>query len=82
MLVLIVAILFGESAVKKKKSSSSGPVKVFLTRPGITIQIYPATPLRNRSEDSVNDEFLASFHGDLISPGSSSESRMPAFWIQ
>ena len=82
ILAILVAALFGASAMKKKKSRSAGRVKVFRTRPGITIKIYPATPIvsRNHSEESLTSKVVAC--GGLVPPKASSRIRSPAFWIK
>ena len=82
ILAILVAALLGASAMKKRKSRSAGRVKVFRTRPGITIKIYPATPIvsPNHSEESLTSKVVAS--DGLVPPKASSRFRIPAFWIK
>lgn len=64
VLAILLAAVFGASAMKKRKPHLHGGVKVYRTRPGITIKIFPATPKENRSEVSLNNE-LHRLHRDF-----------------
>lgn len=55
VLAILVAAIFGVSVMKKWTPRSSGGVKVYRTRPGITIKIFPATAKDPRSEVSLNE---------------------------
>lgn len=79
LLILIVALI-GASAMKKRKNRSPGRVKVFKTRPGITIKIYPATPNRNLSEESLNND-VANPYG-LVPPKVTARFRETVTWFK
>ncbi|CAH3126047.1 unnamed protein product, partial [Pocillopora meandrina] len=56
--VVFILILVGvvASAIKRRNSLSSTRVKVYKTRPGITIKVSPATPIENRSKASLHND--------------------------
>lgn len=81
VLIILVAVVFGASAMKKRKSRSPGRVKVYRTRPGITIKIFPATPNENNSEVSLNHE-MAATPSNLVPPKATSRFRVPLSWIK
>lgn len=56
VLAILVAAVFGVSVIKKWTPHSPGGVKVYRTRPGITIKIFPATPKEHRREVPLNNE--------------------------
>ena len=55
---ILVAAVFGVSVMKKWTLHSPGRVKIYRTRPGITIKIFPATPKEPRREVSLNNEIV------------------------
>lgn len=80
VLVISVAAIFGASAMKKRKPRSRGRVRVYKTRPGITIKIFPATPKENRSEVSLNNETVTP--SNLVPPKPTSRFRVPTSWMK
>ena len=80
VLTILVATVLGTSAIKKRKSRSSRPVRVLKTRPGITIRIYPAAPSQNRREESLDNGVVVS--GGLVPPKASSKFQILESWIK
>ena len=81
VLAILVAAVFGASAMKKWKPRSPGGVKVYRTRPGITIKISPATPKEPRREVSFNNEIVTA-PSTLIPPKASPRFRGLSSWIK
>jgi len=81
VLAILVAAVFGVSAMKKWKPRSPGGVKVYTTRPGITIRIFLATPKEPRREASLNNEIVTA-PSSLVPPKASPRFRGLSSWIK
>ena len=81
ILAILVVAVFGASAMKKWKPRSLGGVKVYRTRPGITIKIFPATPKESRREVSLNNEIMT-LPSSLLPPKASPRFRGLSSWIK
>ena len=80
VIAILIAAGIGASAMKKRKSRSPGRVRVYKTRPGITIKVSPATPRENRSEASLSDEAVTV--SSLVPSKVTSKSRVPSSWMK
>lgn len=81
VLVILVAVVFGAAAMKKWKPRSHGDVKVYRTRPGITIKIFPATPKQPRREVSLDNEIVTA-PNSLVPLKASPRFRGLSSWIK
>lgn len=77
--VVFILILVGvvASAIKRRNSLSSTRVKVYKTRPGITIKVSPATPIENRSKASLHNDTVTD--SNLVLP---KETRKFPSWMK
>lgn len=77
VLFILIAVGVVASVIKRRKSLSSTRVKVYKTRPGITIKVSPATPRENRSEASLHKDTVTK--SNLVLP---KETQKFPTWIK